>query len=95
MNKTAFYDQFSKRHIGPNPEELQEMLKVIGVDSLDQLIDQTVPAGIRLEGELDLPEAVTEFEYLQEMNEIAAMPSELIPSGAFHSTCITSAGSSR
>jgi len=73
MNKTAFYDQFTKRHIGPNPEELQEMLRLIGVDSLDQLIDQTVPAGIRLEGDLDLPEAVTEFEYLRELQEVAAM----------------------
>ncbi|HEX2900396.1 MAG TPA: hypothetical protein VHS96_11815, partial [Bacteroidia bacterium] len=41
-------DRFESRHIGPNAAELASMLEVIGADSLDQLIDQTVPAGIRL-----------------------------------------------
>jgi len=73
MNKTAFYDQFAKRHNGPSPEELQEMLKVVGVESLDQLIDETVPDSIRIDEDMDLPEAMTEFEYLNELKETAAM----------------------
>jgi glycine cleavage system pyridoxal-binding protein P len=40
----TFFDQFIDRHIGPNASELQEMLTAIGVSSLDQLIDETVPA---------------------------------------------------
>jgi glycine dehydrogenase len=55
MSTTAFYDQFIDRHIGPNAAELQEMLTAIGVSSLDQLIEETVPSAIRLRGELALP----------------------------------------
>ncbi|MFQ5445703.1 MAG: aminomethyl-transferring glycine dehydrogenase [Saprospiraceae bacterium] len=73
MSNTSFYDQFSKRHIGPNPEELRAMLKTIGVSSLDQLIGETVPAPIRMQGELTLPPAQNEFEYLRELKEIAEM----------------------
>ncbi len=70
-NKIAAYDQFVNRHIGISEEELKEMLKTIGVDSLDQLIDETVPSGIRLNKELDLPEAITEFEYFKMLKGIA------------------------
>lgn len=69
MSKIAVFDQFSNRHIGPNESELQEMLQSIGVDSLDQLIDETVPAAIRMQGELDLPEAMTEYDYLRDIRK--------------------------
>jgi glycine dehydrogenase len=72
MNKTAIFDQFIDRHIGPNEEELQAMLSVINAASLDQLIDETVPANIRLKGDFPLPEALSEFEYLQELQHTAA-----------------------
>ena len=72
-NKTAFYDRFVDRHIGPNHQETQEMLNVIGVSSLDQLIDETVPATIRRQGDLNLPVAQSEFEYLRELKEVADM----------------------
>ncbi|WP_373552434.1 aminomethyl-transferring glycine dehydrogenase [Haliscomenobacter sp.] len=72
MSTMTFFDQFIDRHIGPNAAELQEMLTVIGVSSLDQLIDETVPPAIRLQGELALPEALSEFEYLRELEKIAA-----------------------
>jgi len=72
MSKTAFYDQFVDRHIGPNEEELQEMLKYIGVDTLDQLIEETIPEDIRLNRDLRLPAAESEYEYLQELKKIAA-----------------------
>jgi glycine dehydrogenase len=73
MSNTTFYDQFSNRHIGPNEAELQQMLDVIGIGSLDRLIDETVPPAIRMEGELNLPEAQSEFEYLRELKEISVM----------------------
>ena len=41
------YDFANRRHIGPSPAEMAEMLKAVGVSSLDELIDQTVPAAIR------------------------------------------------
>ena len=72
MSSTVFFDQFANRHIGPNAEELQEMLAAIGIDNLDQLIDETVPAGIRKKDELNIPEAITEFEFLQDLKRIAA-----------------------
>ncbi len=73
MNKTTFHDQFADRHIGPNSEETKEMLRVVGAATLEQLIDETVPAPIRMAGELNLPDAQTEFEYLRELKEIAVM----------------------
>ena len=67
-----YQDKFHSRHIGPNSSEMQEMLSVIGVDSLEALISQTVPSAIRTKGELNLPPAISEFEYLRELKTIAA-----------------------
>ncbi len=64
--------EFAGRHIGPNEEETNEMLKIIGVDNLDELIDKTVPPPIRATKPLKLPVAQTEFEYLDELKKIAA-----------------------
>ncbi len=72
MDHSASFDQFSRRHIGINEGELEKMLSVIGVSNLDQLIDETVPESIRLRGELKLPEAQTEYEYLDGLKKIAA-----------------------
>jgi glycine dehydrogenase len=65
-------NNFSKRHIGINNRELAHMLKTIGVSSLDQLIDETVPAGIRRKEALKLPEALSEYEYFSHLRKIAA-----------------------
>jgi glycine dehydrogenase len=73
MNLLSIQDQFSSRHIGINPEELTAMLQTVNAESLEQLITQTVPATIRKEGELRLPEAMSEFEYLQELKQTAAL----------------------
>ncbi len=67
------HDKFEKRHIGISKNEEKEMLKVIGLENLDQLIDQTVPKDIRLKGELDLPPAQTEYEFLRELKSLAAL----------------------
>jgi len=56
---------FEGRHIGPQSEEQQQMLQAIGVKSLDQLIDETVPAGIRSPRPLDIAPAISEPEYLR------------------------------
>ncbi|MDP4844080.1 MAG: aminomethyl-transferring glycine dehydrogenase [Salibacteraceae bacterium] len=57
------HDSFQLRHIGPRREEIQHMLETIGVDSIDQLIDQTVPASIRLKKALNVAEGISEFEF--------------------------------
>ncbi len=62
---------FQSRHIGPTESERDAMLRAIGVPSLDALIDQTIPPGIRLEAALDLPEADSEFAYLRRLRGIA------------------------
>ncbi len=65
-------DSFVYRHNGPRPEEIDIMLEKTGVDSLDELIDNTVPESIRLEKPLDLPDGISEYEYLQRIREIAS-----------------------
>ncbi|OLF10093.1 glycine dehydrogenase (aminomethyl-transferring) [Actinophytocola xinjiangensis] len=62
---------FADRHIGPRPNELARMLDVIGVGSLDELVDQAVPDSIRDAGEIDLPPAAAEHEALAELRELA------------------------
>ncbi len=63
---------FTSRHIGPDEQDLQPMLKEIGVASLDQLIDETVPASIRLKKPLQLPEAQSEYAFLKELKNVAS-----------------------
>jgi len=53
-------DSFARRHIGPNEEEVQAMLRDVGFDNVGGLIDATVPKDIRLKQQLDLPEAKSE-----------------------------------
>ena len=67
MNTNAF----ALRHIGPREEDQNLMLKTIGVDSLDQLIYETVPDDIRLQEPLNLEEAMSEFEYLTHIQELS------------------------
>lgn len=63
--------EFIHRHIGPNEKEMEEMLKKIGVSSLDELIDKTVPQQIRMKASLNLPSPMSENEYLQHIKEIS------------------------
>jgi len=64
-------EHFATRHIGIRPEDLSTMLNAIGVDSLGELIDKTIPSKIRLQRSLDLPKGLTEFEYLSELQSLA------------------------
>lgn len=65
-------DSFLNRHNGPRPDDIEFMLKKIGVESVDELIDKTVPESIRLEKPLDLLDGISEYEYLQRIWEIAS-----------------------
>ncbi|HUF57765.1 MAG TPA: aminomethyl-transferring glycine dehydrogenase, partial [Thermohalobaculum sp.] len=65
------YDFANRRHIGPSPAEMEEMLKVIGLDSLDALIDATVPEGIRQKEPLDWGKALSEAEMLYRLRRTA------------------------
>ncbi len=64
--------EFRKRHIGTYHTETRQMLETIGATSLDDLINKTVPASIRLQKNLNLPEAISEYEYLLHIKEVAA-----------------------
>ncbi|MFK8057011.1 MAG: aminomethyl-transferring glycine dehydrogenase [Saprospiraceae bacterium] len=63
---------FARRHLGPNAAETETILEKLGVSSIDQLIDETVPAGIRRKSEIKVPTALTEQEYLDHLAKIAA-----------------------
>lgn len=65
-------DVFALRHIGPDADEQSEMLKAIGAETMQQLIFETIPDGIRLEEPLDLPPAMSEYEYARHINSLAA-----------------------
>jgi glycine cleavage system P protein (glycine dehydrogenase) len=65
-------DRFLRRHIGPDAADLPEMLRTVGVSSLDALIDEVVPAAIRADRPLNLPHGLAEAEYLALMREVAA-----------------------
>ncbi|GAB4532418.1 MAG: aminomethyl-transferring glycine dehydrogenase [Pleurocapsa sp.] len=65
-------DAFKSRHIGVDPVQVEQMLKILGVSNLDELIDRTVPLGIRLNKSLQLPEAQTESAALAKLKAIAS-----------------------
>ncbi|MEI7812647.1 MAG: aminomethyl-transferring glycine dehydrogenase [Ignavibacteria bacterium] len=72
MKNFEFTDKFVDRHIGPDSYEIKEMLAAIGVDSLDELINSTVPPKIRLEDELSMSAPLTEYQFLKKLKTIAA-----------------------
>lgn len=63
-------NNFAQRHIGPRQEEQQLMLQKIGVASMEELMDKTIPPQIRLKDGLNLPEGMNEFEYQNHINKI-------------------------
>ena len=65
-------NNFVNRHVGITAEDIPAMLQTIGVQSVDELIDQTIPANIRLQAPLDLPEAMTEREFAEHIAELAS-----------------------
>lgn len=71
MNNLEHPDKFVNRHIGPDDEEIKEMLNIIGVDSLDELIEQTIPRQIRLKQKPALGEPFSEYKFLEFLHEMA------------------------
>jgi glycine dehydrogenase len=65
-------NNFARRHNGPFGSEINQMLEKIGVSSLDQLIDQTVPSSIRMKEPLNLPIGMNEYQYLNHIKSIGA-----------------------
>ena len=63
-------DMFLNRHLGPNEEEIDKMLKKIGVNSLSQLLQETIPESIRLNKPLDLPEGISEYDFSKHINAL-------------------------
>ncbi|MDP9278877.1 MAG: glycine dehydrogenase (aminomethyl-transferring), partial [Gemmatimonadota bacterium] len=83
-------ESFVPRHVGPNERDVAEMLKTLGFQSLDALIDATIPAKIRYRGGLDLPKGMTELEVLAYFRTLAAQ-NQVFRSfiGMGYSDCVT------
>ena len=64
-------DKFGWRHIGPRSHEIDEMLKTIGVETMDELIEQTVPENIRLKEPLKMGPGLTERQYYRKIHDLA------------------------
>ena len=67
----AYEDSFVRRHNGPTADDMAAMLEEVGAENMDQLIAETVPEAIRMQGELALGEAVGEYELLQKLRDLA------------------------
>ena len=65
-------DKFVNRHNGPRENDVKLMLSKIGAKSVDELIDQTIPAAIRLKAPLNLPKGMTEYNYLKYLRGVAS-----------------------
>ena len=64
-------DRFIDRHVGPGEEEVRQMLEAIDAGSLHELVRQTIPSSIRMDGELDLDEGQAESEVIASLTAIA------------------------
>ncbi len=67
-----YQEKFEQRHIAPTEQDTAKMLETIGVNSLDEMIAQTVPSNIRLKSPLNLPNAKSEFDYLNDLKITAS-----------------------
>ena len=65
-------NEFSHRHIGPTEQEKDAMLATIGASNLEELISKTIPDAIRIKTDLEVPAAISEYEYLSELKKVAA-----------------------
>jgi len=72
MLNADYQEKFQSRHIAPDEADTAKMLKTVGVNSLDELISQTVPDRIRLKAPLNLPPAKSEFDYLNTLKQTAS-----------------------
>lgn len=68
----TYQEKFESRHNAPDAAQITEMLKVVKAKSVDEVVDQTIPSGIRLKKPLNLPKAQSEFEFLKNFRQIAS-----------------------
>src|SRR5438045_775347 len=68
----TYSEKLESRHNGPDDAQIEEMLAVIKARSVDELIEQTVPAAIRLKKPLNLPPALSEFEFLSQFKKVVS-----------------------
>jgi glycine dehydrogenase len=71
MSSLDASDWFARRHIGPSPDERDQMLQAVGAATLDALMDEAIPASIRLEAPLTLPPAESEHQYRNRLGHLA------------------------
>ncbi|HWQ81544.1 MAG TPA: aminomethyl-transferring glycine dehydrogenase [Ignavibacteria bacterium] len=72
MNNTPVFDSFKSRHIGPRNNDINEMLKAVNAESLDKLIDETVPDSIRTDKSLNTGSGMSEYEFLNKLRDITS-----------------------
>src|ERR1019366_3688263 len=65
-------DGFARRHIGPSQQDIEEMLAVVGVSSIEELVAETLPEGIRQSAPLEIGDALSETDALARVREMAA-----------------------
>jgi len=88
--QTIGTDSFARRHIGPNDDEIAEMLRELGFENLDTLIDATIPRNIRFDRQLNLPQAKSETAALAELRTISRKNTvEKTFIGAGYADCVT------
>lgn len=68
--RTKQQHEFIGRHIGPNKQDTAEMLEYMGLKSIDELIEKTVPASIRLDKDLAIDSPMSEFDYFQKIDTL-------------------------
>lgn len=71
MNPIEHPDKFINRHIGPSEKDITEMLKAIGVDNIEELIQETIPESIRLSQDLEIDSPLTEYKLIEHLKELA------------------------
>ena len=62
---------FSDRHIGPRDTDIKAIMKYVGVNSIEELIDQTIPNHIQLNSKMDLPKPMSEIRFIEHMKSLA------------------------
>ena len=71
FDTASYKERFDSRHNGTTEKDIEQMLKVIGVTSIEALIDETIPASIRLKNPLRLPGAKSEYDFIKDFRSLA------------------------
>src|SRR3972149_1012095 len=71
MNSLEHPDKFVNRHLGPREEDIAKMLEAIGVESVEKLIQETVPQSIRLSEKLEIDPPISEYKFIEHLKDLA------------------------